>query len=173
MLRPKSPLGKPPGLPAKLLLELRLVFHSENYSNTLFPRIPVQNLLHSHAYTVPSNSGGHSQDQATCVHLFYSSHRHLRPTSACLQTSYLETFQPLPAELGPLPLYPEDNDFYSVLGPPPGDAISEDQASRSAANYLAYDCIDISAALTLPTEKVLCGSSKCRGNRFAPPSTLP
>ena len=53
-----------------------------------------------------------------------------------------------------------------------GCALSEYQARGSAANPLAYDYIDISAALTPPTEKVLCGSSKCRGNRFAPPSTL-
>ena len=76
--------------------------------------------------------------------------------------------QPLPTELGPLPLYQDDGGFYSVLGPPLGHPAQEDQATGSTNHALAYSPIDIPVTLTPPWEKVLCGSSKCSGNRFEP-----
>ncbi|KAG0640958.1 hypothetical protein HOY80DRAFT_1135609, partial [Tuber brumale] len=73
--------------------------------------------------------------------------------------------QRLPAGLGPLPLYREDDGFYSVLGPllshtTPG----EDQTNESAECTLAYDPVNTSATLRPPREKVFCGLSRCSGN---------
>ena len=81
--------------------------------------------------------------------------------------------QPLPTHLGPLPLYPLANGYYSVLGPPLGQAIHEDHANGSPNNALAYNHTGIDLAPTLtPRNQAFCGSSKCSGNRFALPSTL-
>ena len=79
---------------------------------------------------------------------------------------------PLPAELGPLPLYPDDDGFYSVLGPPLSHVAHGDQANGPINNTLAYNQIKISATLSPPRNKVFCGSSYCSGYRFALPSTL-
>ncbi|PWW76129.1 hypothetical protein C7212DRAFT_344604 [Tuber magnatum] len=76
--------------------------------------------------------------------------------------------QPLPAELGPLPLYRHDNGYCSVVGPHLSYAIPDDgQASGSASNNLVHDCTNIPTTLTPPRHKVFCGS-KCSGNRSAP-----
>ena len=80
---------------------------------------------------------------------------------------------PLPAELGPLPLYRDDDGFYSVLGPPLDHAISVNQASGSTNNALACSPINISSTLTPHGDMVFCGSSRCSGNRFASPSVVP
>ena len=81
---------------------------------------------------------------------------------------------PLPAELGPLPLFQHDDGFFSVLGPPLCHATPEDQANRSTGHTLAYSPINIPATLTplTPRDKVFCGSFKCSGTRFVPRSTL-
>ena len=70
---------------------------------------------------------------------------------------------PLPAELGPLPLYLDNDGFYSVLGPPLSHATREDQENESTNDILAYNA---------SMQNILCGSSKCPGTRFAPPSAL-
>jgi len=82
--------------------------------------------------------------------------------------------QPLPAELGPQPLYPLGDGYYSVLGPLLGQAILEDPANGSPNNTPAYNHtgIDLATTLTPSRNKVFCGSSKCSGNRFAPPSAV-
>ncbi|KAG0135507.1 hypothetical protein HOY82DRAFT_600339 [Tuber indicum] len=73
--------------------------------------------------------------------------------------------QRLPAELGPLPLYRDDDGFYSVIGPSLSHTTpGEDQTNESANSTLAYDRINISATLRPPREKVFCGSSRCSGN---------
>ena len=76
--------------------------------------------------------------------------------------------QPLPAELGPLPLYPLGNGYYSVLGPPLSYTIPEDYANESPNDALAYNNtgIDLTPTLTPPKDKVFCRSSKCSVNRF-------
>lgn len=79
---------------------------------------------------------------------------------------------PFPAQLGPLPLYRDDDGFYSVLGPPLSHGTYEDQAKKSTNHALAYNPINISNTLAPPREKVFCGSSKCSGNRFVSPSTM-
>lgn len=79
---------------------------------------------------------------------------------------------PLPAELGPLPLYQDHDGFYSVLGPPLGHPAQEDQATGSSNQILAYSPIDIPLILTPPRDKVFCGSPKCSGNRFATPFSV-
>ena len=76
---------------------------------------------------------------------------------------------PLPAELGPLPLHPEDDGSYSVLGPPPCHATPVDQANRSNG-ALAYRPINLSATLAPPGDKVFCGSSRCSGKQVRIPS---
>ena len=82
--------------------------------------------------------------------------------------------QPLPAELGPLPLYPLGNGYYSVLSPPLGQAILEDHANGSPNDALTHNNtgIDLAPTLTPSRDKVFCRSPKCSGNRFAPPSTV-
>ena len=77
--------------------------------------------------------------------------------------------QPLPAELGPLPLYPLGNGYYSVLGPSLGQTIPEDHDNGSPNDTPAYNHtgIDLAPTLTPSRDKVFCGS-KCSGNRFAP-----
>jgi len=79
---------------------------------------------------------------------------------------------PLPAELGPLPLYLDDDGFYSVLGPPLYHGTPVNQVSGSTNDALAYSPINISTTLKPPGGKVFCGSSRCSGNRFAPPSAV-
>ena len=76
---------------------------------------------------------------------------------------------PLPVELGPLPLYLDDDGFYSVLGAPLSHVISEDQASGSPNVTLAYNPAKMPATPAPRRDKVFCQSSKCAGNRFAPP----
>ena len=76
---------------------------------------------------------------------------------------------PVPAELGPLPLYRDNDGFYSVLGPPLSHRTYEDQAKKSTNYALAYNPINISTTLAPPREKFFCASSKCSGNRFASP----
>ncbi|KAG0640944.1 hypothetical protein HOY80DRAFT_999725 [Tuber brumale] len=78
--------------------------------------------------------------------------------------------QPLPAELGPLPLYLDEDGFSSVLGPPLNQTTCHDQAQGSSNSALTYDSINTSPTLTPPREKVFCGSSRCSGNRFTSPS---
>ena len=75
---------------------------------------------------------------------------------------------PLPPHLGPLPLYPLDDGYYSVLGPPLG------RANESTNDSLDYNRtgIGITVTLTPPKDKVFCRSSKCSGNTFASPSTV-
>lgn len=75
--------------------------------------------------------------------------------------------QPLPAELGPLPLYQDDGGFYSVLGPSLSHATPQDQGYGSADGTLAYNCINSLATVSPHRNPVFCGSSKCPGNRFA------
>ena len=72
---------------------------------------------------------------------------------------------PLPAELGPLPLYPQSDGFYSVLGPPITHVIHEAEVNGSTndPHTLAYN-----PTLTPSRGNVFCGSSNCSGNRFAP-----
>lgn len=79
---------------------------------------------------------------------------------------------PFPAQLGPLPLYRDDDGFYSVLGPPLSHEAYEDQANKSTNYALAYNPLNISTTLAPRREKVFCGSSKCSGNRFASPSKM-
>jgi len=74
---------------------------------------------------------------------------------------------PLPAELGPLPLYPLSDGFYSVIGPRLCHATPLNQANGSTNHTLASSPINISGILTSPGDKVFCGSSRCSGNRFA------
>ena len=80
--------------------------------------------------------------------------------------------QPLPAELGPLPLYPHDDGFYSVLGPPLTHVTCGDQANGSSNDTLACNQVDTSATVIPRRTKVFCGSSKCSGNRCTPPPTI-
>ena len=81
---------------------------------------------------------------------------------------------PLPAKLGPLPLYQDDDGFSSVLGPPlwNSNKAPEDQVKGSANHALAYSPVDISAILAPPRDNVFCLSSKCSGNRFATPFSV-
>ena len=81
---------------------------------------------------------------------------------------------PLPPGLGPLPLFPANDGFYSVLGPSLSLATSDDQATASANNPFAYrpSASNIPATLKPPKRKVFCGSSKCPGNKFAPSPTV-
>ena len=80
--------------------------------------------------------------------------------------------QPLPAELGPLPLYPHDDGFYSVLGPPLTHVTCGDQANGSANDTLACNPIDACVTVMPRRNKVFCGSSKCSGNRCTSPPTI-
>ncbi|KAG0640957.1 hypothetical protein HOY80DRAFT_1115399 [Tuber brumale] len=71
--------------------------------------------------------------------------------------------------LGPLPLYQDDDGFYSVLGPPlshttPGEDQANEPANANVGNTLAYDRINISATLAPHRGRVFCGSSRCSGN---------
>ena len=77
--------------------------------------------------------------------------------------------QPLPAELGPLPLYLDGDGFCSVLGPPLGHPMQGDHTDGSNNHTLASSHFNIPAILTAATNKVFCRSSKCSGNRFATP----
>ncbi|KAG0640955.1 hypothetical protein HOY80DRAFT_999730 [Tuber brumale] len=102
--------------------------------------------------------------------------RHQHDPLPCIQLVSVDAAGvacPLPAELGPLPLYQDDDDFYSVLGPPlshttPGGDEANEPASTNIGNTLAYQRINISAALTPHRGVVFCGSSRCSGNRFDP-----
>jgi len=76
----------------------------------------------------------------------------------------------LPAQLGPLPLYQDDDGYHSVLGPLLCRTTQKNEASTSTNDILAYN---IPATLTLPRAKVFCGSSGCFGNRFAPFHIIP
>ncbi|KAG0135516.1 hypothetical protein HOY82DRAFT_536689 [Tuber indicum] len=58
--------------------------------------------------------------------------------------------QPLPADLGPLPLYPLDDGSYSVLDPSLSHTTHQDQATGSTNSTLACD---ISATLTPQRER--------------------
>ena len=60
--------------------------------------------------------------------------------------------------LGPLPLFHDDDGFYSVLGPPLCNKAGEDQVNGSTNHPLAYSPIHIPATLTPPRDKVFCGS---------------
>jgi len=73
----------------------------------------------------------------------------------------------LPAELGPLPLYLDDDGFYSVLGPRLCNTVQKDEASGDTGGVFAYGSINISTTLTPRRAKVFCGSSRCSGNRSA------
>ena len=94
------------------------------------------------------------------------------PVFQLVSTNAAGVAHPLPAELGPLPLYRLDDGSYSVLGLPLNYLTLEAQANGSRDNALAYNPVNVSAALTLPRDKVFCGSFKCSGNRFAHPSTV-
>ncbi|KAG0640953.1 hypothetical protein HOY80DRAFT_1135608 [Tuber brumale] len=98
--------------------------------------------------------------------------RHQHNPLPCIQLVLVDAAGvacPLPAELGSLPLYQDDDGFFSVLGPPlshttPGGDEANEPASISAGNTLAYDRINISATLAPHTGRVFCGSSRCSGN---------
>jgi len=92
------------------------------------------------------------------------------PEFKLISRDTLGVAQPLPTELGPLPLCPLGNGYYSVLGPSLGQAILEDHANGSPNDTLTYNNtgIDLAPTLTPSRDKVFCGSSKCSGNRFAP-----
>ncbi|KAG0135509.1 hypothetical protein HOY82DRAFT_536682 [Tuber indicum] len=100
--------------------------------------------------------------------------RHQPDTPPCIQFVLVKVDAvgsacPLPAEIGPLPLYPDGDGFYSVVGPPlshttPGGNQTNEPSCANARNTTAYDRINISATLTPPREVVLCGSSRCSGN---------
>ena len=79
-----------------------------------------------------------------------------------------ETAHPLPPHIGPLPLYPLGDGYYSILGPPLG------HANESTNDFLDYSRTGIGIGITLtpPKDKIFCRSSKCSGNRFASPSTV-
>ena len=79
---------------------------------------------------------------------------------------------PLPAELGPLPLFQDEDGFYSVLGPSPCHTPREDHVDRPTNHTLANNPINIPGTITPPKDKVFCGSSRCSGNRFAPSTPL-
>ena len=74
----------------------------------------------------------------------------------------------LPIEPGPLPLYLDDDGFYSVLGPPLSQTAHEDQVDESINDTLTCNPIDTSPTLTPPRGGVFCESPKCSGNRSAP-----
>ena len=78
----------------------------------------------------------------------------------------------LPAELGPLPLYQDDDGFYSILGLLLCHTNHEDHATRFINHTLAYSPINITGILTPPRDKVFCRSSRCSGNRFASSTPL-
>jgi len=65
----------------------------------------------------------------------------------------------LPAELGPLPLYRDDDGFYSVLGPPLSETADEDQPNGSTNGVFGYNP---------PMDKRFYGASECPGIRSAP-----
>ena len=75
---------------------------------------------------------------------------------------------PLPAELGPLPLFQDEDGFSSVLGPQLSHTPRNDHADRPTNHTLAYSPINFPGTLMHPRDTVFCGSSRCSGNRFAP-----
>ena len=91
------------------------------------------------------------------------------PEFKLISRNALGVAQPLPAELGPLPLHPLGNGYYSVLGPPLGQAIL-DHANGSTNDTVVYKNtgIDFAPTLTPSSDKVFCQSPKCSGNRFPP-----
>ena len=92
------------------------------------------------------------------------------PKFKLISRDALGVAQPLPTELGPLPLYPIGNDYYSVLGPSLGQATLEDHNNGSPNDTPAYNHTGINLAPTLApsSTKVFCQSSKCSGNGFVP-----
>jgi len=76
----------------------------------------------------------------------------------------------LPAQLGPLPLYQDDDGYHSVLGPSLPHNTQQDEARRPTNDTLAYN---IPVTLTPSKAKVFCGSSRCFGNRFEPFHFIP
>ena len=76
------------------------------------------------------------------------------------------------AALGSLPLFQDNDGFYTVLGPPLNHLTHKDQANGPANNALAYNPINIHAIRTSSKDKVFCASSRCSGNRFESPFTV-
>ena len=87
------------------------------------------------------------------------------------------TLESLPPSLGPLPLYPDNDAFYSANNSLPSHATSTDHVwGGSPTDTLAYSPAGINtpaATTSAPLRtKVYCGSSKCSGNRFVPCSAV-
>ncbi|CUS07917.1 unnamed protein product [Tuber aestivum] len=96
------------------------------------------------------------------------------------QTSATEIAPPLPTELGPLPLYPLDDGFFSVLGPLPlspsdgGFSVLGPSLNYTAIGYQANEPADdtpvpqwIAETSDTPRptrDKFFCGSPRCSGN---------
>ena len=93
-------------------------------------------------------------------------------TFSLIETDAKGIAQPLPAELGVLPLYLHDDGFYSVIGPLLSQATPQDHNNGFADRTLAYNRDNNLAALSPLRRRVFCGLSKCSGNRFASPSTV-
>ena len=93
--------------------------------------------------------------------------------SFTLTGSPLGDYIPPHAALESLPLFPNHDGFYSVLGPLLNHQTHKDQANGPANNALAYNPINIHAIRTSSWDKVFCVSSKCSGNRFESPFTVP
>ncbi|KAG0640952.1 hypothetical protein HOY80DRAFT_999728 [Tuber brumale] len=77
---------------------------------------------------------------------------------------------PLPAELGPLRLYQDDDGFYSVLGPPLihttlGGGQANEPTGTNSVDTLAYDRVNISATIT-PPKGVASGPHTCSRRSF-------
>ncbi|KAG0640961.1 hypothetical protein HOY80DRAFT_1040482 [Tuber brumale] len=78
--------------------------------------------------------------------------------------------QPLPAELGPLPLYRHEDGYYSVLGPSLHSATPglEDQTNRSA-----NDAVNTSTTLRSSRDKFFCGLFRFWKQRSGPHTCSP
>ncbi|RPB00412.1 hypothetical protein L873DRAFT_1843026, partial [Choiromyces venosus 120613-1] len=74
--------------------------------------------------------------------------------------------QPLPKELGPLPLYRQDDGFYSVLGPSLSHAApGNGQANNSTDNDFADESVNISATAHSPMgPRIPCEFTRYSGN---------
>ncbi|RPA90007.1 hypothetical protein L873DRAFT_1789008 [Choiromyces venosus 120613-1] len=72
---------------------------------------------------------------------------------------------PLNPELGPLPLYLQDDGWCTVLGPPLSHiTVGVNRDNHSTNNIPTVNNVGIPAPIIAPRDKVYCGSSRCVGN---------
>ncbi|RPA89423.1 hypothetical protein L873DRAFT_1849304 [Choiromyces venosus 120613-1] len=99
------------------------------------------------------------------THGTYDPYEFIRGTLDLVPTDATGKALPLNPELGPLPLFPHDDGWYTILGPPISHTTAGvNYENRSTNNIPAFNKVNIPGHIITARGKVYCGSSRCSGN---------